>query len=202
MIRQTWCVVSAVLALFASAACAPEDRKALEEANARLNEERLFEFADEHLSDDDLAAAVPAGFEFIDVKRHGYDRHHKEWVTVGVRMEGPVRFARAIFYVHPDEDSAHAEFVRQTGVGGQAAVAENGGFDEPWMDERLDIPTFCSAQGDHLFWCHAHKGNVQLVIQSAAGWPTRKDATREERQAAEDLLRAFGTYLQHEIPEE
>lgn len=182
--------------------CTTQQARTLDETEARLNEGRLFAFADEHLSDAALAAAVPGGFEFTGVNRNGFERHRKKWITVGVRMEGPVRFARAIFYVHPEGDSAHAEFQRQVEANNWAPNWRGNPLGKSWSDDRLDIPTFCSAQGNRLFWCHAYKGRVHLVIQSSAGWPIRRKATQGERRAMETLLQAFGTYLQEEIPEE
>lgn len=201
MNRLSLCLVALLLAF---SACDAEDRNALEEANARLNEEGLFEFADEHLSDDDLAAAVPEGFEFVDVKRNGYDRHHKDWITVGVRMEGPVRFARAIFYVHPDEPHAHEMFEDQSqdpDLRGMGKLARDR-HAQPWSEDALEIDNRCSVRADSLFWCHAQNGPVYLVVQSSAGWPTGANVSREERKAAATLLTAFGTYVEEEVPGE
>ena len=75
------------------------------------------QFAADVLPDDRLAAAVPKGFEFDSVARNGPERHRKDWVTVGVRMTGPVPFSRVIFYVHPsgpgrDNHVRKARFIR------------------------------------------------------------------------------------------
>lgn len=198
--RNLTALLSCLLLVFGG--CTTQQARTLGEAEARLNEGPLFAFADEHLSDAALAAAVPEGFEFTGVKRNGFERHRKKWITVGVRVEGPIRFARAIFYVHPDADSAHAEFRRQVEANNWAPNWRGNPIGKPWSDERLDIPTFCSAQADQLFWCHAYKGRVHLVIQSSAGSTTRGKATRGEKRAVESLLQGFGTYLQEEIPEE
>lgn len=198
--------VMALIALvpLVSMACTAEERDVLDGAEARLNEGPLFAYADEHLSDDALAAAVPKRFEFVGVNRHGYDRHGNEWVTVGVRMEGPVPFARAIFYVHPDEAHARDMFEGQSqdpdprGLGKLADDREA----QPWSQEQLGIDNRCSVRADHLFWCHAYKGRVYLVVQSSASWPRAREVSPEERSAATSLLKAFGAYLEEEVPED
>lgn len=185
-------------------ACDAEERNVLNEAGARLNERPLFAYADKHLSDDSLAAAVPADFEFTGVKRHGFDRHRKPWITVGVRMDGPVRFARAIFYVHPDQTHAHEMFEDQSQDPDPRSLRDlaDDPQAQPWSEEQLDLDNRCSLRIDHLFWCHAYKGRVYLVVQSSAGGPTGGGVSRAERKAAATLLNAFGLYLQEEIPED
>lgn len=198
--RRIGCTFGIVLVLVTSTACDTQERNALKEAGARLNEDRLFAYADEHLSDDALAAAVPEGFDFTGVKRNGYDRHGNEWVTVGVRMEGPVQFARAIFYVHPDEAKAHEMFERQSHLDHDVPGERPHKHAKPWSENELELDNRCHVRVDSLFWCHAYQANVYLVTQSAAGWPTGRDITLVERKAAARLLTSFGAYLQEEIP--
>lgn len=198
------CVIALIaLVPLVSVACVAEERNVLQEAEIRLNEGPLFAYADEHLSDEALEAAVPEPFEFLDVKRNGYDRHGNEWVTVGVRMDGPVRFARSIFYVHPDEAQAHEMFEDQSqeaDFGGLGAVAKDPQA-QPWSQEQLDVENRCSVRADYLFWCHAYKGRVYLVVQSSADWPRGRNVSPEERRGAKSLLNAFGRYLEQQVPD-
>lgn len=173
------------------------DKAQIEEAAARLRETGLMEFAGDQLSDTDLASAVPEPFELVEVQRNGFERHRKPWVTVGAKMDGPIRFARAIFYVHPNDAAAHEEFERQTG--NDPAAVENDTHAKPWSLPQLDLPNACSAQLDRLFWCHAYKGSIHLVIQSSAGWPAGRNITLKERLAAKRLMGSFGAFLQDRV---
>lgn len=200
--RRTCYTFGIVLVLAVCIACDSQERNALGEARARLNEGPLFAYADEHLADEALAAAVPEPFEFVGVNRNGFDRHGNEWVTVGVRMEGPVQFARAIFYVHADEAAAHEMFERQSQLDHEIPGERPDKHAEPWSEEGLEVENRCHVRAESLFWCHAHRANVYLVTQSTAGGSTDRSATRVERKAAVTLLIAFGTYLEEEIPED
>ncbi len=191
-----------VVFLLAAAACESGEATRFDEAAARLKEGPLFDFAEQHLSDEDLAAVVPKGFDFLDVNRNGYDRHGNEWVTVGVRIEGPVRFARAIFYVHPDAAHAHEMFERQSTLGEGRPGRGRDNVAEPWTESELAVENRCEIRAGSLFWCHAHRGNVYLLTQSTAGSLTGRNVTGQQRRAASALLRAFGRYLEEEIPKE
>lgn len=196
-----WMAAWAISLLAILSACTDEQDRTLAKPDTRPSEVRLFAFADEHLADSALAAVVPEDFELTGVKRYGFDRHRKPWITVGVRMDGPVAFARAIFYVHHDEVHAREMFVEQADDSGPLAEVARGDDPQaaPWSERQLDIQNRCSVRGPDLFWCHARKGQVYLLVQSSAGGSGR-DVTRDERAAAMTLLRAFGTYLEDEVP--
>lgn len=183
-----------------SFACSPGE--VIDQPGARDRERLLFAFADEHLAAKDLADAVPRGFQFLDVSRHGYERHREEWITVGVRMKGGVPVSRAIFYVHPDATAAEAMYERQSklvNADGQAGLDDPQA--RPFTDGALEVRNWCGARPDELFWCHAFRGRVYLVVQSSAGWPDGRDVSPRERRAAKRLAAAFGTYLQRHVPE-
>lgn len=182
--------------------CDAKSKEQLDEAAARLRRGVLTEWADKHLSDRDLEAAVPEPFEFVTVQRNGFERHGGGHLTVGVRMDGPVEYARAIFNAYPDAASALHQFEFKAERAENPINWEGNPLGKPFSDDGLEVPHFCSAQGDHLFWCHVYKGRVYLVIQSSAGWPNGADVTPKERKAAKVLMSAFGTYLEEEIPEE
>ena len=177
-----------------------------EEPNAggsrpRVDQELLVDFADEHFPAQALASAVPAGFELLDVKRDGYERHGKEWVTVSVRMKGPVPFARAIFYIHSDSNSAESMFERQSRLGIRQHVPGNrAALTQSWSEEALTIPNGCHVRAE-LYWCHAYSGKVYLVTQSTAGSGAGRQTSRLERRMAAALLSAFATYLEKELVE-
>lgn len=187
--------------LVVAAACDNGEPSAVDEANARANQGRLFQFADEHLDADTLGSAVPADFAFVDANRNGYERHGNEWVTVSVEMEGPVPFARAIFYVHPDEQAAHAMFQRQSRLGPRLDIQGKRDVDAEPSSEALDVETRCHVRGG-LVWCHAQRGQVYLVIQSSAGRAMARKLSPLERRSAARLLTGFAKYLRHQVPEE
>lgn len=192
--------VIAVALSFSGAGCDAKSKEQLDEAAARFERGVLNEWADKHLSDRDLEAVVPEPFEFVTVKRNGFERHGGAYLTVGVRMEGPVDYARAIFQVYPDTASALQHFEFKAERADDPSHWEGNPLGKPFSDNGVGLRHFCSAQYDHLFWCHVYKGDVHLVIQSGAGFPGRRDTTVEERRAAKTLLRSFGEFLEDEVP--
>lgn len=198
--KSRWVIPALLFALVLVAACTEEEKKQIDQATARLGEKTLLRFAAEHLSDDDVSAAVPEPFKASGLNRNGYDRHRKPWITVGVQMEGPVRFSRAVFYVHPSAAAAREMFQEQSGF---SAVEDLDGDDphaEAFSLDQLGVPNRCSPRLDRLFWCHSYKGSVYLLTQSSAGWFNRRDVTHKERDAAQTLLQAFGTFLEEQLP--
>ncbi len=197
--KSRWVIPALLFALVLVAACTEEEKRQIDQATARLREKTLLRFAAEHLSDEDVSAAVPEPFKASGVNRNGYDRHRKPWVTVGVQMEGPVRFSRAIFYVHPSAAAARAMFQEQSGI----SAMENQGDDpqaETFSLDQLGVPNRCSPRMDRLFWCHSYKGTVYLLTQSSAGSIDGREVARKQREAAQTLLQAFGTFLEEQLP--
>ena len=160
-------------------------------------------FAEDVLPDEDLAAAVPAGFEFDSVQRNGPVRHAKDWITVGVRMEGPIPFARAIFYVHPAPEAAGEMYEKQTEDARDMWEMFRGErfrgakIPPPFVVDELKIPNQCGFEPSGLYRCHARVGRVYLVTESTAGGgPGRNEKpTAKEKRAAKDLIQAFGGLL-------
>ena len=159
-------------------------------------------FASDVLPDDLLADAVPAGFEFDSVARNGPERHRKDWITVGVRMTGPVDFARAIFYVHPTARAAavmyerHSQFAADVWEVAQRPRFRDENIPKPFSLKDLAVPNICGAEGAGLYRCHAAAGRIYLVTESTGGgWPPGNETTPEETQAARALIRAFGSVL-------
>ena len=169
----------------------------------------MFNFADRHLPDDELADAVPTGFELDAVVRNDMERNNGRHITVGVRMDGPV-YARAIFYVLPNAARAATMYRDQVHNHSYAWRIDRrhsdyyrGKLPRPWSPGGAGVPTRCAADGSSLFWCHAVKGRVYLAVQSSAGRALRDGTpTAEQRGAASALTRAFGGYLGQAVPSE
>jgi hypothetical protein len=166
------------------------------------SESRLLAFAARHLSDEDLRATVPSGFDFDEVTRYGRDRHANPWVTVGVRMTGPVALSRVIYYVHPTADAATELYRDQVEITVDtrrflARGPRSRHLPRPWSIPDVELPNKCGARGDGFIWCHSVRGRVYQLVQSAAAWPSGRDTiTAEERRAADTLAEAFGNYLE------
>ena len=153
--------------------------------------EQLVQDARDMLPDEELRAAIPDGFELDRVVVNDDEYHRKSWVTVGVRLkEGPVEYARAIFYVLPSEETAHAMYQRQSGFERIPGVEAPRPF-----EAELGIPNVCDGYEAGLLWCHATKGRVYLVTQSTAGWPPPARVTPQELLTGRMMLEAFGGYL-------
>ena len=155
-------------------------------------EERLFLFAERHLPDEELAAAIPPDFDLDVIKRYGSERHRNPWITVGVRMNGPVSYARAIYYVHIEREDARQMYRRQSG----ASVSLRDRRDGPRIRKAadLDVPNGCALQYRAEMWvCHAWKAKVYLVVQAT------NDATGK-RHVPLELTRAFAGVLERNLP--
>ena len=168
-------------------------------------ETELFRFAAQHLSDGTLETVAPAGFRVYEINRFGRERHDGDWITVGAQMEGPVPFARAIFYVHPSSDAAREMYRRQVELTGwkhhDAGGIVNRGFPEPFRVP-VGVGSFCGVRADLLYWCHAVKGRVNLLIQSSARkeGASRGSVDPKKKDDAVALTTAFGSYLDDELP--
>jgi hypothetical protein len=168
-------------------------------------ENKLFRFAAQHLPDRTLDAVAPAGFNVYEIKRYGRERHDQDWITVGARMEGPVPFARAIFYIHPNSTAARRMHERQVELTGwkhhDAGGIVNRGFPEPFRVP-VGAGSFCGVRADLLYWCHSVKGRVNLLIQSSARkeGASRGTVDAKKRDDAVALITAFGSYLRDEVP--
>lgn len=169
-------------------------------------EHELSLFADLHLSDNTLEGLAPPGFTVNEVKRYGPDRHQEDWLTVGARMDGPIPFARAIYYVHPTAEAAGEMYTDQAGLTkGSWRRLRDGTFTRglvprpfPVLDS---IPTLCGVRVDNLYWCHGVADRVYLVIQSSAGADPAQPRTinASTRDDAIALTKAFGSYLNREF---
>jgi hypothetical protein len=150
----------------------------------------LYAFASQRLPNKLLKEAAPPGFNVVQVVRHDLDDDKgRNWVTVGARMDGPVYFARAIIYVLPDKESAVTLSSRQVDiterryeleVDFRPASAKKA--PAPFDIELDELTGRCGPRFDGLFWCHAQKGRLYLLVQSTAG--ARADPTRITRQQA------------------
>ena len=156
--------------------------------------------------DSDLRAAVPDGFRATAIVRNGPERTNHSYWTVGVRMEGPVDYARSIFFVFRDDRGAKKMYAEGTwGLRHAwrrfADRAGAGPYAQPVRVPRAPTRTVCGAGTARLFQCHATHGRVHLWTQSSAGTePTGGRVTKEQREAALTLARAFTTYLVRHVP--
>ncbi|HJR46036.1 MAG TPA: hypothetical protein VJ927_10575 [Actinomycetota bacterium] len=187
--------VGLIIIMLLLGACTKEQRR----AQLLAETER---FAAEELPDERLEAAVPAGFEFDSVVRNGPERHNNDWITVGVRMTGPVDFARAIFYVHPGAKPAAVMYENQSDNApdawrmAQDAGARRKNTPRPFTVDDLGIPNRCGVELAGLYRCHARMGRIYLVTESSAGgWPPGNKTTPQETKAARHLVEAFGDVL-------
>ena len=159
----------------------------------------LFVYASERLPDELLEEAAPAGFEVKQIVRHGPKQTANPWVTVGARMKGPVSQSRAIFYVHADELAAlalHVDQVEQTKRAYEFYEQRPFPFDgviPPVFEIEGDgVTGTCGVRTDHLFWCHAQKGRLYMLVQSSAGDRAGKGpVTDEQVKAARTVTAAF-----------
>ena len=113
------------------------------------------------------------------------------WVTVGVRLE-PENFAyaRAIFYVLPDEAAARRLYNEQS-VKPRLFHRDLGGpKPRPAPGVR---PSVCG--GGFLWNCHATGGRLYLVTQSGDNDPGSREVDPRGRAAAEDLITSFAELL-------
>jgi hypothetical protein len=155
----------------------------------------LFLFAERYLPDEDLTAAIPAGFELDRIVRYGSERHRNPWITVGVRLDGPV-YARAIYYVHIEREDAKEMY---EGFGSTARsywrdnASETGvrRVPRPRSSSVLDLPNICAHPSTYSWACHSWKTKVYLVVQVGG------DA---DRPTAFSLLEAFGEVLDQNLP--
>ena len=158
------------------------------------DENEMLRFALDHLlRDRPLEALAPRGFSVQEVNVNGPERHDGDWITVGAQMEGPVPYARAIFYVHPNSAAAREMYERQVELTDRGPSRS---FQVPGVAGSL-----CDVREDSLYWCHAVKGRVYLLIQSSAGRSGIRTVDPSAKDAAVALTTAFGSFLQNEVPE-
>ena len=165
-------------------------------------EAELFRFAAQHLPDRTLETVAPTGFRVYEIHRYGRERHDGDWITVGAQMEGPVPFARAIFYVHPNSAAAREMYERQVELTDRGPSRS---FTDRGPSRSFQVPgvagSLCGVREDSLYWCHAVKGRVYLLIQSSAGRSGTRTVDPSTKDAAVALTTAFGSFLQNEAPE-
>jgi hypothetical protein len=144
------------------------------------------------LPDDELAAAVPDGFELEQIVRNDQQFERDGWVTVGVRLiPEDITYARIIFYVLPDERAAAAMYREQSG---KARTSFNH-LDGPKPEPAPGIdPSLCGGGLPGLWSCHAHEGRIYVVTQSG-DYPSARTLDPEGRVDAERLLRAFTSVI-------
>ena len=140
-----------------------------------------------------LTAAIPPDFDLDEIKRYGSDRFRKPWITVGVRMTGPVRYARAIFYVHIEREDARQMYEEQNGRS-KGYTDSKGRSVRRQSEPDLGLPNVCVlVPGQEMWSCHAWKAKVYLVVQAT------NDGSGERHMPLE-LLRAFGDVLDKNLP--
>ena len=150
--------------------------------------------------DDDIRDAVPPSFTLTDVVRNGPAETNHEYATVGVRMTGPVDFARVIFFVHPDDAAASEMYDKELYNSRWSFQAARQSEDfrgwRPYAVANAAPGTKCSAGVDSLFTCMALRGRVLMLTQSTAGGLRLGGKVSETQlEAAETLARAFSSYL-------
>lgn len=156
---------------------------------------------------EELADAVPteAGFSLREIIRHGPDDTNHDYATVGVQMNGPVDYARVIFFVHPTEEAAIE-------MSGQRLRAEDGErralreLGKPYAFAPIAVAdalpgTRCGVSLPQMLSCHAVLGRVMVLSQSSASTAELRPVTEEEITAATTLIRSFGSYLEGIYPE-
>ena len=192
--RRTGALLIALVLLVTG--CTDDDPEPSAEDQAEL-----FVYASERLPDELLQEAAPAGYEVERIVRHGPERTHSEWVTVGARMNGPVDFTRAIFYVHVDETSAarlNREQIRITKRDNERLHERpfhySGRIPAPSEVSNGDVTATCGVRSDSLIWCHAQRDRLYLLVQSRAGtYPVsnKGPVTEEQLEAAGTVTAAY-----------
>ena len=161
---------------------------------------KLFDYAAERLPDRLMEETAPSGFRVLRVPRHSLDSSGRLWVTVGAQMDGPVDFTRAIFYVHPDEDSAaalnssqieHTKRDYKT-IRSRPFREFRGETPRPFEVSSDDQTAVCGVRGAGLIWCHAQEGRLYLLVQSSAGTFSGKSrVTDQQLDAAREVTAAY-----------
>lgn len=157
--------------------------------------------------DAELRDAVPseAGFSADQIVRNGpYETNH-DYATVGVRMTGPVDYARVIFFVHPDDAAAKGMYEKELYNARSSFRAARRSEDfrgwRPYAVANAAPGTKCSAGVDSLFTCMALRGRVVMLTQSSAGAPELGPKVSEvQLETAETLARSFSSYLNRIYP--
>lgn len=154
------------------------------------------------LTDDELAAAIPLGFELDRIVRNDLEFERKGWVTVGVRLEPKdINYARAIFYVLPTEADARRLYRQQSGTlppSSRIASRSDDRPQPPFSVAGVARPNLCVLGGGENLWiCHATAGRFYLVTQSSSAerlWPPDFEPGTDRH--ARLLLAAFAPLLE------
>jgi hypothetical protein len=185
----------ALVVLLLGISCTGDDNPVQPSSEQRSE---LLVYATEHLPNDRLEETAPAGFDVKQVVRHDRERTNNAWVTVGARMEGPVTQSRAIFYVHADDRAALALHVDQVDLTEQAyesyelrTFPYKGTIPPVFEVEGDGVTGTCGVRINNLFWCHAQKGRLYLLVQSSAGGGEQRRITDEQVEAARMVTAAF-----------
>lgn len=186
----------------------PEDEPGLVAELIRQGEPRdddVETFAAALFKDNELTDAVPAGFSLREIIRHGPEETNHDYATVGVQMDGPVSYARVIFFVHPTErDAADMAIRRSEALTLEWKTARDGSDEvvKPFAVSNALPGSTCGSEPAQLVACHASLGRVVVVTQSAEEGPATLGVTKEELEAATTLIRSFGSYLERIYPPE
>ena len=187
-------IVACSLALVA---CTSPDDTAISPREAYVRDARAL------LPDAELVEATPSGFEVERVVVNDREYAQHGWVTIGVRLGEWPAFARAIFYVLPDETAAEDLYQRQRRLTVQRWKSEKrdprflpGRPPEPFSLASIAVPNLCGVRESGLYWCHAVRGRVYLLIQSGTSTsPFSGSYPPEGKEKVFSLMRSFGSYL-------